>query len=334
MSPGVFAENLLFAAVGTMPATVNPGYSKSPHPSPLPKGEGGRFGLCVLGSGSGGNCTIIRLRDQAVIIDLGFGPRTTVKRLGQAGFSLDHIKSVCLTHLDQDHFRPHWMATLLGRRIRVHLHRWHLDQWLTLPGAEAMVEAELVSVFEDEPFEPAAGLKISPIHLAHDQKGTIGFLVESDFGRIGYATDLGHVPPELIERFAGVDVLAIESNYDPPMQLKSPRPLFLKRRIMGHAGHLSNEQAFEAVTRIIDRSPPGRPGHVVLLHRSRQCNCPEIVRRLFSQDKRIAERLTLSEQRRRTRWLHPIPVQVAAAQQLTFEFLKRSGDWQSCRPKA
>lgn len=258
--------------------------------------------FCVLGSGSGGNSTVVRLGESTILIDAGFGPLTIARRLGQAKVDLATLRAICLTHLDQDHFRPHWLPTLLGWRIRVHLHRWHLSDFQAIPGGQAMCEAGLVDVFHDESFEPAPGMCIWPIHLAHDVKGTSGFLLESAVGRIGYATDLGHVPPALIDRFTGVDLLAIESNYDPPMQLKSSRPLFLKRRIMGHAGHLSNQQAFEAVSRIVDRSPPGTPRHIVLLHRSRQCNCPNLVREVFNQDQRIGARLTLSEQRRRTRW--------------------------------
>src|SRR4029077_12704376 len=111
-----------------------------------------------------------------------------------------------------------------------------------------------------------------------------------------YATDLGCVPAELIERFAGADVVAIESNYDPEMQVGSARPLFLKRRIMGQAGHLSNQQAFEAVSAIARRGPAGSPAQVVLLHRSRQCNDPRKVRDVFGQDPELATRVTLTEQ--------------------------------------
>jgi phosphoribosyl 1,2-cyclic phosphodiesterase len=116
-----------------------------------------------------------------------------------------------------------------------------------------------------------------------------------------------------------VDLLAIESNYDPPMQLRSKRPLFLKRRIMGDAGHLSNEQAFEAVRRILDRSPDGSPRHIVLLHRSRQCNCPQTVREVFARDGRIAARLTLSDQRRPTRWFEVV-ARGRGLEQLTLPF--------------
>jgi phosphoribosyl 1,2-cyclic phosphodiesterase len=114
------------------------------------------------------------------------------------------------------------------------------------------------------------------------------------------------VPTELVRRLCGVDVLAIESNYDPAMQRASGRPDFVQRRITGGRGHLSNEQALAAVKRVFTRcrragcSPPG---HIVLLHRSRQANCPRLVRSLFSREPGLGRRLVLAEQDRPTPWL-------------------------------
>ena len=75
---------------------------------------------------------------------------------------------------------------------------------------------------------------------------------------------------------------------------------------MGGRGHLSNQQAFDAVQAILDRSQRHKrrlPDDIVLLHRSRQCNCPHLLRNLFERDARIAARLTLAEQDQRTEWI-------------------------------
>ena len=158
------------------------------------------------------------------------------------------------------------------------------------------------------------------MRLPHDRQGTNAFLVQTSVGRVGYATDLGHVPGELVARFAGVDLLAIESNYDPDMQRRSSRPLFVKRRIMGKLGHLSNAEAFEAVQQITARSPRGRPKHIVLLHRSHQCNDPDLVRRLFTQDRQLYRRVTLTQQRRRSRWFKIKPLKQIQARQMGWDF--------------
>jgi phosphoribosyl 1,2-cyclic phosphodiesterase len=113
---------------------------------------------------------------------------------------------------------------------------------------------------------------------------------------------LGHIPPYFFDRFRDLDCMAVESNYDPKMQADSPRPWFLKRRITGGHGHLSNPKALAAIRNLLDRARQ-LPDHIVLLHRSQACNCPELVRKLFSADLRIAPRLTLAQQHERSPWL-------------------------------
>ena len=287
--------------------------------------------LCVLGSGSGGNSTVVRLGNKAMLIDAGFGPMTTARRLQQAGLTLGDIQAVCVSHLDQDHFRPSWIDTLIGFRIQVFLHRWHRKHLDALEHSERLYDADLVRFFENDPFEPWRSetsedrLAISTVRLPHDDKGTSAFHVMSSHGTIGFATDLGHVPEEMIRRFTGVDVLLIESNYDPQMQITSSRPAFLKRRVMGDHGHLSNEQAFEACRRIADASPRGNPQRIVLLHRSQQCNAPELVTEMFSRDPRFAKRVTLTDQRRRTPWIAVKPLGELGREQLRLEEARHEG---------
>jgi hypothetical protein len=103
------------------------------------------------------------------------------------------------------------------------------------------------------------------------------------------------------------------------MQLTSERPYFLKQRIMGGNGHLSNAQALAAVRQILDRADSRRtplPSSIVLLHRSRQCNCPKLLRQLFTSDARISPRLVLAEQYERTEWLRPSETRARAGEQL------------------
>ncbi|MCX5658706.1 MAG: MBL fold metallo-hydrolase [Planctomycetota bacterium] len=317
---GLFAD-IAGSADADFPSQPHPLPPAPPRRRARPPLPAQTLGLCVLGSGSGGNSAVVRLGEgPAVMIDAGFGPVTTAKRLHDAGLTLDDVRAICLTHLDQDHFRPTWIATLVGFGIPVYVHRWHVEDLRRVPGSGKLFGADLVRVFDAGEFEPVPGVRVANVRLAHDRQGTCGYVLSSDVGSVGYATDLGHVSDELIERFTGVEVLALESNYDPPMQLRSTRPLALKRRIMGPAGHLSNQQSFEAIRRIVDRSPPQTPRHIVLLHRSQQCNDPEVVRAVFAEDGRIAPRVTLTHLRRVTRWFHASPPPPAVRNQLMFGF--------------
>jgi phosphoribosyl 1,2-cyclic phosphodiesterase len=275
--------------------------------------------LCILASGSSGNASLLRTPAGAILLDAGIGPRTCAKRLTGTGVALTDIRAVVLTHLDSDHFTPNWVASLIKYQMRVHAFTPYSRKLAYLfPDL-----IPLLSPFHATPFNPLPGLNFKPLPFAHDDTGSHGFLITDDSSRVGYATDLGRVPQHLLEAFVNLDILAIESNYDPAMQMASERPYFLKQRIMGGSGHLSNQQALDAVRLILSRhestSTP-LPSHIVLLHRSRQCNCPDLLRTLFSKDLRIAPRLTLSHQAERTEWLLPKPREPIANEQLALAF--------------
>ena len=265
--------------------------------------------LCVLGSGSAGNSSAIALPTGGVLlIDAGIGPRVTGQRLAARPsgrrLTLADIRAICLTHLDSDHFNLNWLASLRKFSIPVYCHESRLDE-LSTRVADRGVSIEL-RTFGDDAFTPTRGLTLKPIAFAHDHTGSHGFVITGGGVRIGYATDLGHVPQGLLECFCDLDLLAIESNYDRQMQMDSPRPWFLKNRIMNGSGHLSNAEAYALVRSLFQRciaSGKRLPRHVVLLHRSRECNCPDLLREFFSRDARIAPRLVLSEQHEPTPWL-------------------------------
>lgn len=288
--------------------------------------------FCVLGSGSSGNSTVVRAPWGAFLLDAGFGPRTTDQRMHGIGLSVKDISAIVLTHLDHDHFNPNWLLTMIKQQIPLHIARGRVKEFLRFPEVrdlEGSLEKRRLApdalqkllVAFDETAEPIRGVRMEALPLAHDAAGSHGFVIECDGHRAGFATDLGRVPEELIERFCGVDLLAMESNYDPEMERTSDRPYYLKQRIMGGSGHLSNEQALTAIISILDRTAETcgadrLPRHVVLLHRSRQCNCPKLVRRMFSADNRIAPVLTLADQYERTGWLRTRQGRVECMQQL------------------
>lgn len=228
--------------------------------------------MCVLGSGSKGNCTVVCAwsgkHRHVWLIDAGLSPRSTRFRLAQRGLRLDHLEGVILTHTDTDHWHPDWSgewSRALPRHVRLYVHQQHataLEQMLWPPVMTRFAGA----------FELADGVHVVPLLAPHDERDVATFRIvfRSTRTSLGYATDLGHVPDALVAHLRHVDVLAIESNYCPRLQRASSRPWYLKQRIMGGRGHLSNEEAREAVERIAPRR------HVVLLHLSRECNRPEL----------------------------------------------------------
>jgi phosphoribosyl 1,2-cyclic phosphodiesterase len=271
--------------------------------------------ICVLASGSAGNAAILRSPAGILLIDAGIGPRMLAKRLDGTGVRLGEIAALCLTHLDGDHFSARWTRTLRRLNIPIFCHANKADAL----ASNSPDLGPLIRPFDVDAFAPIDGLTCDPIHFAHDQLGSHGFVVDGFGYRIGYATDLGRVPPYFFDRFRDLDCIALEANYDPQMQLESARPSFLKRRIMGGNGHLSNLQALAAIRKLLDRARR-LPDHIVLLHRSQECNCPDLVHELFSTDRRIASRLTLAQQHERSPWLGRTNRRQYVGEQLTLEF--------------
>lgn len=266
--------------------------------------------MCVLGSGSSGNCTVVvcprpRPRNsngvadaasRVVLIDAGLSPRQTGKRLGPLGLTLADVSDIVLTHFDTDHFNPGWIKGMRTHEITAHFHQRHRNE-----AARRGMTMHRGTMFADS-FELHDAIQFEPIMLAHDANGTAGFIIEHESVRVGFATDLGRVTRELLDRFRGLHALAMESNYDRDLQVTSHRPRFLKKRIMGGSGHLSNEESIDAVMRIAEQSALA---HVVLLHLSRQCNDPRIIKRLYGRRApHLIDRLTITSQYQPTPMLH------------------------------
>ena len=268
--------------------------------------------MCVLASGSSGNCSILALRRgnivRLVLFDLGLSPRRTFRMLAEMGYRPDQIDDAIVTHLDADHFQHSWL-TALPPHVRVRMHERHEHELLAMGTNPA---AARIHTFDHDPFEIDEGVTVRPLLMSHDQAGVATFRIDMPglggrAGSLGFCTDLGHVTADLVShlradhdresrdgRGGGVDVLAIESNYCPKLQLASDRPQFLKNRIMGGSGHLSNHQALEAIRAVAPRE------HVVLLHLSRQCNDPALVADMHAGSDYA---LTISSQSTPTRWI-------------------------------
>lgn len=248
----------------------------------------------ILGSGSSGNSTVVTLNGAQspvhLLIDCGLSPRQTNKRLAQFDLTIDDISAILVTHFDTDHFHMGWPARLQDVKIAVHVHKRHRSTAgrACVPGRSLNLHDGRVKI------DGAANSVIEGILLAHDDLGTCGFVIEHDGVRLGFATDLGIVPHYLHQHFVRLDAIALESNYDRDMQDRSARPAFLKRRIMGGRGHLSNDQALQAILQLADCC---ELQHIALLHLSRQCNCPRLVQKMYAERAgHLLGRLTITNQ--------------------------------------
>lgn len=247
-----------------------------------------RARLHILGSGSSGNSAIVAVGRRLIQIDLGLGPRTSARRAEALGLDLDRVEAAIITHGDRDHITHTWGRTLASRPIPVYVAEAHVGAVLSAGVPPTCIRRLCQTA------EIADWLVVRTAIAPHDTEGSTSLRLE--FPRhalaVAWLTDLGRVVPGVEALIEGCDAIAIESNYDRGMQNASPRPAFLKARIMGGHGHLSNEEALDAVARLEKASPLLA---VVLLHLSRECNCPELVQSLWDRElPEIAERLHIA----------------------------------------
>jgi phosphoribosyl 1,2-cyclic phosphodiesterase len=237
----------------------------------------------VLASGSTGNAALLEVNGFGLLIDCGLHPKTLYSRLREVNTDWGTINAVILTHTHGDHWKDFTLADLRSRRIPLYAHPMQLDQLSQqAPSYEPLRTASLTRPYhENQTLELAPGFRVRPVRVSHDSDPTFGFRFDHVDPKgivwsVGYASDLGCASEELIHRFAGVDVLALEYNHDEQLERMSRRPRMLIDRVLGDSGHLSNHQAAQVTTAIASRSGAGFPSHVVQLHLSRECNRPEL----------------------------------------------------------
>ena len=238
-----------------------------------PPAGGAAFTLQVLGSGSGGNCTAVVGPAGIVLLDIGFSPRETRRRMDSCGLDPGAVRAAVLTHPDRDHLHSGWTRAIGGLTgPRLHVRARHVEAVTAMGYDRGWLE----------PFDGAfrlAGIDFDPHPLPHDSLGSTAFRISVGAAHAGHATDLGRWGPRLEAHLEGVSVLLLESNYDPAMQRASGRGPYLISRIMDGRGHLSNEQAMEGARALHRRSPLAA---LQLLHLSRQCNDPGLVARSYA----------------------------------------------------
>lgn len=230
-----------------------------------------------LASGSSGNATLVEARaghgaPTRVLVDCGLGLRQLAARLAATGLALDDIDAIFITHEHGDH-----VGCALGLSSRHRIPLW------TSAGTWAAIQdprfEPIVHLAADGQDVAVGALQISPFTVPHDAREPLQLRCSDGARRLGILTDLGHVTPHALAQLAGCHALQLESNHDPALLARSSYPDFLKRRIAGQLGHLSNEQAAQALAQLRH----AELHCVVAAHLSERNNQPERARAGFAQ---------------------------------------------------
>lgn len=221
----------------------------------------------TLFSGSSGNCLFVSDGETRLLVDAGKPARTVERELCKIGEAARELQGILLTHEHIDHIRG----------LRVLAKKWNLPVFANRATAlAASLEGDDFPLFLFEAGRDFAvgEIEILPFCLSHDAADTAGFSLRfpREDKRLVIAADTGRVTEDLETALPGSDLVYIESNYDENMLFSGRYPYFLKRRIAGEAGHLSNPDCAALCARAVAKGAK----HLILGHLSQENNMPEI----------------------------------------------------------
>ena len=228
--------------------------------------------ITSLNSGSNGNCYYIGNSTEAVLIDAGISCREIEKRMKRLGLPIEKIKAVFVSHEHTDHISGVPMFT---KKYKVPVY----ITIATLKQGKLRLEKKLIRSFKAHEPIIIGELAITAFPKFHDASDPYSFIIDCKKIRVGVFTDIGTPCKQLIKHFKKCHAAFLEANYDERMLEEGSYPYFLKNRIRGGLGHLSNKQALECF--ITHR--PTFMSHLFLSHLSKNNNSPAVVEKLFNE---------------------------------------------------
>ncbi|HXI00507.1 MAG TPA: MBL fold metallo-hydrolase [Sphingobacteriaceae bacterium] len=227
--------------------------------------------ITSLNSGSNGNCYYIGNETEAVLVDVGISCREAEKRMSRIGLHMKNVRAIFVSHEHTDHISG--IAVMAGKyQIPVYItHK-------TLNNSALTLENHLVRYLNGCEPVTIGGLSITAFPKLHDATEPVSFMVSGNDVNVGVFTDIGTPCDQLIRYFKQCHAAFLEANYDEDLLNNGKYPYFLKSRIRGGKGHLSNKQALSVFT----LHKPSWMSHLLLSHLSKDNNCPDLVHELFS----------------------------------------------------
>ena len=225
--------------------------------------------LCSIASGSSGNCIYVGSDNTHLLVDVGISGKRVEQGLNSLELTGKDIDGILITHEHSDHIKG------LGVIARKH----QIPVYATEGTVEALSHMNLGKmpggifreIHEDEPFE-INDLTVNPFTIPHDAAQPVGYRVECGEHSVGIATDLGKYNEYIVGNLQNLDALLLEANHDIRMLQVGKYPYYLKQRILGDRGHLSNENAGRLLCRLLHDNMKG----TFLGHLSRENNYEEL----------------------------------------------------------
>lgn len=226
--------------------------------------------FCPLRSGSSGCVSFVRARSTTLLVDAGHSARMLEALLASIGEKADNLDGILITHEHSDHIKG---AGTLSKKYDIPVYA-NGATWLGMkdkPGFGGIASRNRREFTTGEDFF-IGDVNVQPFDIPHDAASPVGYSIIYKGRKLSIATDIGHMTKRLAEFVAQSDLLLIESNHDPDMLRGCAYPAWLKKRISGRLGHLSNDECAGLLSGLASDGMR----HFVLGHMSAEANFPEL----------------------------------------------------------
>ncbi|OWK69307.1 MBL fold metallo-hydrolase [Pedobacter sp. AJM] len=224
-----------------------------------------------INSGSNGNCYYVGNENEAILVDVGLTCKEVEKRMLRLGLVIEKVKAIFISHEHSDHIKG---LSVFARKYKIPVY----ISVATLKNSKLTLDEQNTFGLSHTQNIQIGKLKITAFSKFHDAADPYSFTIECNAVRVGVFTDIGSVCDRLISQFKHCHAAFLEANYCANILANGQYPYFLKRRITGGRGHLSNTQALD----LFMNHRPDYMTHLLLSHLSKDNNDPALVAQMFA----------------------------------------------------
>ena len=226
--------------------------------------------LCSIASGSSGNCIFVGSEQTNLLVDVGLSAKRIENGLKEIDIKPDTIQGILITHEHTDHVSG---LGVMARRYHIPIYATY-ETIMAIRGIKSLgeISEKLFNYIEPDKRFTINDISIEPFSISHDAANPVCYTMETGHEKLGIATDLGKYDDYILSKLSGSDILMIEANHDINMLMVGKYPYYLKQRILGDLGHLSNETSAGLISKLINK----KKQHIILGHLSKENNYEEL----------------------------------------------------------
>lgn len=226
--------------------------------------------LCSISSGSSGNCIYAGTDNSHILIDAGISGKRIEEGLNTIDMKAEEMQGILVTHEHLDHIKG---LGVLARRYGIPIYGTAgTIEYMLSHDCIGKVDESLFHVISPEQDFVIGDMTITAISTSHDAADPVAYKFRQQEKSMAVLTDLGTFDDSLVEKLLGLDAILLEANHDIHMLQAGSYPYYLKRRILGNKGHLSNELSGQLLGKLLHDNFK----HIFLGHLSQENNFPEL----------------------------------------------------------